>query len=179
MLSARVSNRSTPNGAHVSPRLGFAWQYRPTVGAGASGTNTTGRIFLPPRATLSGGIGEFRQTATAAAIFPAISGTGLGAAGAHITCMGSTSPTPDWQTLIQDPSASPSVCATGSPTQFIEAAPSRINARATPRYAVDRVRGDSPAAAARPVTWPRPVPLHSRRPSARRSGAPRSTGGWD
>ena len=119
-----ISNTSVPNDAHASPRLGFAWQYRPTVAAGATGTNTTGRIVLPPRATLSGGIGEFRQTPTAAAVFPAITGTGLGLAGAHVTCIGSASPTPDWQTLIQDPATSPRACASGSPTQFVDAEPS-------------------------------------------------------
>jgi len=122
--SLGVSNTSTPNTIHASPRLGFAWQYRPSRANLSTGTATTGRIFLPPRATLSGGIGEFRQDMGAASLLPVVSGTGLRRSGSILSCIGSATPIPDWNTLTDDPLSSPPTCAPGAPTSLVDAVPS-------------------------------------------------------
>jgi hypothetical protein len=124
LSSLGVTNTSTPNTVHASPRLGFAWQYRPTRANVATGTNTTGRISLPPRATLSGGIGEFRQDMRANELLGVVSATGLGHAGSRLSCIGSATPVPNWNELTGDPSAVPVACAAGAPTSLIDAVPS-------------------------------------------------------
>jgi hypothetical protein len=119
-----VSNTSIPNTMHASPRLGFAWQYRPSRDVGPNGTTTTGRIFLPPLATLSGGIGEFRQDIRANQLLGVVSGTGFERSGARLGCIGTATPIPNWNELTSDPSSAPSTCAAGAPTSLIDAAPS-------------------------------------------------------
>ena len=123
LASIGLSNTSMPNTVHASPRLGFAWTYRPTRANVATGTSTTGRIWLPPRATLSGGIGEFRQDLSADALLPALSGTGISRASSQLVCVGSATPLPDWQRYAVDGSAVPTTCAAGAPSAFIDAAP--------------------------------------------------------
>ena len=117
-----VSNANVPNTMHASPRLGFAWTYRPTRANVATGTATTGRIWLPPRATLSGGIGEFRQDLSADALLPARSSTGASTS-RQLLCVGSATPLPDWQRYSVDASSVPSTCATGAPSAFVDVAP--------------------------------------------------------
>lgn len=118
-----VSNTHAPNTLHASPRLGFAWTYRPTRANVATGTATTGRIWLPPRAVLSGGIGEFRQDLSADALLPALTATGLASASSQLFCVGSATPLPDWTRYGVDRSAVPTTCAAGAPSAFVDGAP--------------------------------------------------------
>jgi hypothetical protein len=119
-----VANDHVPNTIHASPRLGFAWAYRPSRANVTTGSATIGRIWLPPRAILSGGIGEFRQEMTAGTIAPAVLGTGLPGGATQLTCIGAATPAPDWQRYLADPSLVPSACAGGAPSSFADAAPS-------------------------------------------------------
>jgi hypothetical protein len=119
-----VTNDHVPNTIHASPRLGFAWAYRPSRSNTTTGAATLGRIWLPPRAILSGGIGEFRQEMTAGTVAPAILGTGLPGGATQLTCIGGATPTPDWQQYLRDPSFVPAACAGGAPSSFTDAASS-------------------------------------------------------
>jgi hypothetical protein len=118
-----VDNTNVPNTMHASPRLGFSWTYRPTRANFGTGTSTIGRITLPPRATLSGGIGEFRQDLGATSLLPVITNTGLGSQNRRLTCVGDATPTADWRSFVEDAASVPTTCAAGAATTFVDAAP--------------------------------------------------------
>jgi hypothetical protein len=118
-----LPNTSVPNTIHASPRLGFAWSYAPTRASLASGTASTGRISLPPRAILSGGIGEFRNDLSVASLQLPATATGLPAGSRQLTCVGNESPRPDWRSFTASASSVPSDCADGSASVFADNAP--------------------------------------------------------
>ena len=107
-----------PNRVHLSPRIGFTWSY------GAA--NRLGGPFNEgPRATLSGGIGEFRNGFNSSLLARAIDNTGLPSGAQLLNCLGPAAPSPEWDTYTGDPAGVPGSCADGSGgTVFDERQPS-------------------------------------------------------
>ncbi|MEO8576993.1 MAG: carboxypeptidase regulatory-like domain-containing protein [Gemmatimonadales bacterium] len=93
-----------PSETHLSPRLGFTYTY---------GQSKNG----PALGSIRGGFGEFRGRASSALFASAADANGLINGQSQIVCVGSTVPTPDWQTFITNPAAVPATC-NGASQQF-------------------------------------------------------------
>ena len=102
-------NDRAPNHIYVSPRVGFSWSYgtAPQI-AGFAGA------VRGPKAVIRGGVGLFQNTPNTTLISGAIDNTGLASALQQVLCAGPATPTPDWSTYLNDPSAAPTQCADGS-----------------------------------------------------------------
>jgi hypothetical protein len=104
-----VHNERLPTGIYASPRIGFSWVYgaipqiAPFEGAAR-----------PPRAVLSGGIGDFRNSLNISLPGQALATTGLPGGVQQLTCVGAAAPVPDWSAYAADPGSVPSVCADGT-----------------------------------------------------------------
>jgi hypothetical protein len=98
-----------PNHIYFSPRVGFSWSYgtAPEV-AGFAGA------VRGPRAVVRGGIGMFQNTPNTTLISGAIDNTGLPNALQQLSCAGSATPVPDWNSYASDPSSVPTQCTDGS-----------------------------------------------------------------
>ncbi len=92
-----------PRETHFSPRVGFTY----TV---ASGDDNPG----PPVITVRGGFGEFRSPIPASLASAAQSATGLSTAETQLVCIGGNTPTPDWDSYVNDPSTIPGACVGGA-----------------------------------------------------------------
>ncbi|HEY0527776.1 MAG TPA: TonB-dependent receptor [Gemmatimonadaceae bacterium] len=102
-------NDRAPNHVYVSPRVGFSWSYgtAPQI-AGFAGA------VRGPRAVVRGGIGLFQNTPNTTLISGAIDNTGLPSGLQQVLCAGPSTPAPDWNSYLNDPSAAPSQCTDGS-----------------------------------------------------------------
>jgi hypothetical protein len=92
-----------PTETHLSPRVGFTYTY---------GFQQNG----PALGSIRGGIGEFRGKASSGLFASAADANGLVNAQSQIVCVGSSVPTPDWQSYLADPSTVPTTC--NGTTQF-------------------------------------------------------------
>lgn len=103
-------NSAVPNRLHVSPRVGFTYNFTGDNTAGFS-SNRLGARMLVPKGLLRGGFGEFRSSLrpTLGALQGA---TSLGAS-SQMVCIGSSVPRPDWRELLSGGEVAPT-CATGS-----------------------------------------------------------------
>jgi len=106
-----------PNAVTVSPRLGFNWSY------GAA--NRLGGPFNEgPRATISGGIGLFRNSLSSSLLSQAIENTGLPDAAQFLNCLGPAAPVPSWEHYGADVGTLPDACMDGTGgTSFAERQP--------------------------------------------------------
>jgi len=115
-------NDVVPNGAFVSPRVGFSW----TVGQAAQVASFEGAM-RNPRAVIRGGVGLFQNSPRVEAIGQALETTGLPGAVQQITCVGAAAPAPDWATYAADPGLVPDRCADGTTgSVFATSAPSVV-----------------------------------------------------
>ncbi|MEP6905793.1 MAG: hypothetical protein ABI875_06885, partial [Gemmatimonadales bacterium] len=114
-----VRNDVVPNRLYVSPRFGFSWTYG--TAAQIAGFEGAAR---GPRAVVRGGIGLFQNTPSTNILASAIDNTGLAGAVQQLTCVGSATPVPDWNSYVANASAIPTRCADGSlGTPFANATP--------------------------------------------------------
>jgi hypothetical protein len=117
-----VRNDHAPNARHVSPRLGFTWNYGTAPQIAAFEGAVRG-----PRATLKGTIGEYRNTPKNSLIQAAMGATGLPSGIQTLTCRGSATPFPDWESFARDPSTIPVECADGTGSSvFADAQPNVV-----------------------------------------------------
>ncbi len=98
----RRTNRF-PSEVHLSPRIGFTWM------PGLVENRQQGR-FRAPAFTIRGGFGEFRGRAPANLFGLAREATGLPSGQTQLTCVGSATPIPDWDSYLADPSTIPTQC---------------------------------------------------------------------
>lgn len=108
-----------PNSVSLSPRLGFNWRYRPTIGY--TSLNTGMAALYRGAAELRGGIGKFRGTLPATLLADARALTGLPGSTRQLLCVGSAAPVPDWSAYAADSSAIPNACGSAS-TVFADTA---------------------------------------------------------
>ncbi len=104
-----------PSRLHVSPRVGFTFQYNRDRDNG-SGTmqNNVGRFYRYSTGTIRGGIGEFRDLLAPGILADASAATGLPGGTLSLSCVGSAVPVPDWPGYLADPASIPSQCLGGS-----------------------------------------------------------------
>jgi hypothetical protein len=114
-----ITNAQRPDGAYISPRMGFSWTYGTASQiAGFEGAART------PRAVVRGGIGMFQNVPSTNLLGSALDNTGLPDAVQQLTCVGPATPTPDWASYLANSSAIPTRCADGTlGTVFSNAAP--------------------------------------------------------
>jgi len=93
-----------PREVHLSPRVGFTWNY---------GTSQTG----PARGSVRGGFGEFRGRAPSQLFAAAADANGLSTGQSQIVCVGAAVPPPDWRGFIADRANVPENC-TGASQQL-------------------------------------------------------------
>jgi hypothetical protein len=114
-----LRNEHVPNKVYVSPRVGFSWTY----GTAAQIASFLGAV-RGPRAVVRGGIGLFQNLPGTNLIGGALDNTGLPSAVQQVTCVGSATPVPNWNTYVSDASQIPAQCANGSSgTPFANSAP--------------------------------------------------------
>jgi hypothetical protein len=102
-------NDRVPSSVYVSPRLGFSWSYgnAPQI-AGFEGA------ARGPRAVVRGGIGVFQNTPSTSMVGTALDNTGLPSAVQQLMCIGTATPTPDWDAYADNAASVPDRCADGS-----------------------------------------------------------------
>ncbi|HXT14231.1 MAG TPA: carboxypeptidase regulatory-like domain-containing protein [Gemmatimonadaceae bacterium] len=98
-----VRNDIAPNGAALSPRLGFTWQ------------DGNGKI-------LRGGVGQFRGLPDASLLSLPTATTGLAGGVLKISCIGPAVPLVDWSAFAASSTAIPSQCSSSSGV-FTDASP--------------------------------------------------------
>jgi hypothetical protein len=109
-----VVSGAAPARVHVSPRLGFSYQYNRTRDNGpALGIWNVGRFFRYASGTIRGGIGEFRDLLRPGTLADASASTGLAGGTSALSCVGSAVPTVDWFSLSAE-GAIPTQCLGGS-----------------------------------------------------------------
>ncbi|MGZ3485147.1 MAG: carboxypeptidase-like regulatory domain-containing protein [Gemmatimonadaceae bacterium] len=119
-----VRNDQAPAGVHASPRIGFTWVRKPAgngIRFSPIGIFNSGSI-----AYLRGGFGEFRNLLPPSVLSQAMVANGLPGGASYLTCIGASTPTPDWSGYALDPTTIPGQCVggTGAPNPFADAAPS-------------------------------------------------------
>ena len=101
-----------PNGADVSPRLGFTWNYRPRRTISTSGA--LGQASFWRGGLVQGGFGRFRGSLPTSLLDDALRGTGLAGGLRELNCVGEAVPAPDWRAFLENPSTVPDECAAGA-----------------------------------------------------------------
>ena len=101
-----VRTDHVPEGIRVMPMVGFSW---PVLGLFKVSDISIGR-----RATLSGGVREYRGTFSTRSVDSYTRQTGLPSAIQQLYCVGQAAPTPDWQSFKQGDGSIPTECANGS-----------------------------------------------------------------
>ena len=116
-----IRNNVVPNRVYLSPRVGMQWTYgtAPTIAyiPGAA---------RPPLAVIHAVAGVFQNLGPASLISDAVSQTGLPSSTVTINCVGTSAPTPKWNTYAGG--FGPSQCAdsTTTPSIFSSIAPSTV-----------------------------------------------------
>ena len=107
-----------PNTVHVSPRLGFSWQYNSHGSRGGWIPSEHGD-FRPPRVgVIRGGIGEFRSMLVPDVMSGALTGNGLPGGLQQVTCVGQAVPAPDWAAYARSSKTIPEDCVGSASTSF-------------------------------------------------------------
>jgi hypothetical protein len=107
-------NDVSPNSIEVSPRLGFNWY--PTGEKGGEIFRNSGSTNFRSGYSIRGGIGQFRNLLPSTLLGDAIGTTGLPGSTERLVCVGSATPSPDWQSYLTDPTRVPTTCAGGATT---------------------------------------------------------------
>ncbi|HSQ31288.1 MAG TPA: carboxypeptidase-like regulatory domain-containing protein [Gemmatimonadaceae bacterium] len=111
-----VRTDRVPNGTRVMPMIGFNW---PVLGPMKLNGIPFGR-----RASISGGVREYRGTLSTRALDAYTRQTGLPSAIQQLYCVGDATPLPDWRAFEQSSSAIPTECGNGAiSTPFAQSAP--------------------------------------------------------
>lgn len=111
-----VRTDHVPNGTRVMPMIGFSW---PVLGPMKLNGISFGR-----RATISGGVREYRGSLSTRSIDAYTRQTGLPSAIQQLYCVGEATPLPDWRAFGQSSSAIPTECADGAvSTPFAQTTP--------------------------------------------------------
>jgi hypothetical protein len=105
---------AAPSRLHLSPRLGFTYQYNRDRDNG-SGTNQTnvGRFYRSATGTIRGGIGEFRDLLRPGILADASAATGLPGGTSILSCVGAAVPAVDWSSFATEATI-PTQCLDGS-----------------------------------------------------------------
>ena len=101
-----VRTDHVPDGVRVMPMIGFNW---PMLGALKMNGVAFGR-----RASISGGVREYRGTFSTRALDAYTRLTGLPSAVQQLYCVGAATPAADWRALEQDSDLVPTECANGA-----------------------------------------------------------------
>jgi len=110
-----VETGLAPSRLHVSPRVGFNFQYnRDRDNGNGMSYNNIGHFFRNSYGVIRGGIGEFRDILRPQVLADASAGTGLPGGTSVLSCIGSAVPSPDWSRFVTDPSSVPTQCVNGS-----------------------------------------------------------------
>lgn len=119
-----VRNDFVPNKINASPRLNFSWTYGgKSTPSGVKVTQYSGK-FGSGLKTLSGSIGEYRNSLYPGLVTTAINSTGLPSSLQQVYCIGAAVPTPDWDGYLADPGTIPSECVdTAGALQFASTNP--------------------------------------------------------
>jgi len=118
-----VQTDAIPSDVEVTPRVGFTW-----FSGGSNG-------FLA-RTVITGGGGEFRSPTPTTLYTSALAAPGVSSVQAQLYCVGAGVPTPDWGTLLQDPSNIPTTCTAAAPTATAAALPTVVTF--APNFAAPR-----------------------------------------
>lgn len=119
-----------PNRIHVSPRVGFTWQFRNTGEGPGISFSRLGQFLQRPAGYIRGGFGEFRNLPISSVLEDPLR-TSLGSAAlSDLVCVGSEVPTPNWSGYAHNLPAA-SECAFGG-EQFADN--SRRAVAVTPQY---------------------------------------------
>ena len=113
-----VKNERLPNRVYLSPRLGLSWTYgqAPEIASFLGAQRG-------PRAVVRGGVGVFQNLPGTNLVGSALDNTGLTGAVTQLTCLGASTPIPDWNAYASDPASIPTTCAGPGGTPFANAAP--------------------------------------------------------
>jgi hypothetical protein len=110
-----VETGLAPSRVHVSPRVGFNFQYnRDRDNGNGSAQSQVGRFYRNSYGVIRGGIGEFRDILRPQLLADASAATGLASGTSVLSCVGSAVPSPVWSRFVADPSTVPSQCVDGS-----------------------------------------------------------------
>ena len=101
-----VRTDHVPDGVRVIPMIGFNW---PLLGALKENGLTFGR-----RASIGGGVREYRGTLSTRALDAYTRQTGLPSAIQQLYCIGAATPIADWQAFSQNSASIPTECANGA-----------------------------------------------------------------
>lgn len=93
-----VRTGASPRWLTVSPRVGFTWTYDRAANATFNSTadSPVGRFYQGASGTLRGGIGRFRDLATASLMADARAAAALAGGVLELSCVGAVAPTPVW-----------------------------------------------------------------------------------
>jgi hypothetical protein len=110
-----VETGLAPSRVHVSPRVGFNFQYnRDRDNGNGMSMNQIGRFNRNSYGVIRGGIGEFRDILRPQILADASAATGLPGGTSILSCVGSAVPSPVWSRFVADPSTVPTQCNDGS-----------------------------------------------------------------
>lgn len=120
-----VHTSAEPNSVHVSPRLGFSWNYGGGPASGMRGMTMgpVGTQIIGLSGLIRGGIGEFRSLIPTGLVATTTGTTGLPNGEQRISCVGSATPIPSWSGYAANPSGIPETCVGGA-SQLGDIAPS-------------------------------------------------------
>jgi hypothetical protein len=109
-----VTTGAAPSRLHLSPRVGFTFQYNRDRDNG-SGTNQSniGRFYRNATGTIRGGVGEFRDLLRPGILADASAATGLPGGTSLLSCVGVAVPAVDWTSFATE-AAIPTQCLDGS-----------------------------------------------------------------
>jgi hypothetical protein len=96
-----------PSTVAVMPMLGFQAYFLPPLSSNAG-------VFFGPRATLSGGIRQYRGSIASRTVDSYTRQTGLPDAIQQLNCVGGAAPIPDWRSFESSITSVPTQCANGS-----------------------------------------------------------------
>src|SRR5215471_12931806 len=110
-----VETGLAPSRVHVSPRVGFNFQYnRDRDNGNGMSMNQIGRFNRNSYGVIRGGIGEFRDILRPQILADASAATGLAGGTSILSCVGSAVPPPVWSRFVADPGTVPTQCNDGS-----------------------------------------------------------------
>lgn len=118
-----TSTTHAPNGAKVSPRLGFNWYFGKEPQGNPIRFNAVANQTLPSTMLLRGGVGLFRQLLSPTLLADAASSNGTSGGAVRLSCIGPATPSPQWADYVANPGSVPTSCANGAPPALTDVAP--------------------------------------------------------